>query len=106
MANLNAYIEQVKKELVHAIDLKASMERKINRLETILSNASFYFEKEAKKKTTRFRKASGEKVSLTNKTSFQKKSASNVPEKETEISVAGGPAVVEDEQPKSKWSLF
>lgn len=106
MEKLNAYIEQVKKELVHAIDIKASMERKINRLETILSNASFYYEKEAKKKTTRFRKANGEKISLTNKTSFQKRTVSNVPEKEPEISVAGGPAGVEKKEEKSKWSLF
>src|SRR5690554_5816772 len=86
MEKLNAYIEQVKKELAHAIDIKASMERKINRLETILGNASFYFEKEAKKKTTRFRRSMGEKVKP-NKTAFQKRPASNVPEIEPEISV-------------------
>lgn len=108
--HLKSYIDQVTKELVSAKNSKASIERKILSLETILGNAEYCFQKELKKNSIRVRRLKGEKTHFANQTTFKKKSESNVPSNEPENSVAGVPdeavGEVEDAPKKSGWSLF
>lgn len=109
METLNLYIKNLEGELKKLEAEKASKERQILRVQELLSKPDFYFAKEEKRNSLRFKKSQGQNVSKANKTSFKKNSDSPAPEKIEVPAVAVGPGLegkTEEKKSKSWGGIF